>query len=91
MHNVNRLVYEASTSNRYATFFYAEYELSSRCMRFVNAGHNPPVILRGDRVIRLEACGPVVGFSPARFIGKTNAGCNPAISSSRSRTASAKP
>ena len=64
MHNVNRLVYEASTSNRYATFFYAEYELSSRCMRFVNAGHNPPVILRGDRVIRLEACGPVVGLLP---------------------------
>ncbi|MGA8530862.1 MAG: PP2C family protein-serine/threonine phosphatase, partial [Acidobacteriaceae bacterium] len=30
----------------------------------VNAGHNPPVLLRGGRVIRLEADGPVVGLLP---------------------------
>jgi len=28
----------------------------------VNAGHNPPIILRGDEVVRLEAGGPVVGL-----------------------------
>ncbi len=64
MSNVNKLVYEASTSNRYATFFYAEFNPATRRMRFVNAGHNPPVILRGDRVLRLEAGGPVVGLLP---------------------------
>src|SRR6185437_16601526 len=31
---------------------------------YVNAGHNAPVILRGDEVIRLEASGPVVGLLP---------------------------
>jgi len=30
----------------------------------VNAGHNAPVILRRDEVIRLEASGPVVGLLP---------------------------
>jgi len=64
MHNVNKLVYEASTSSRYATFFYGEYDSATRRLDFVNAGHNPPVILRGDGVVRLEAGGPVVGLLP---------------------------
>jgi sigma-B regulation protein RsbU (phosphoserine phosphatase) len=69
MQNVNRLVYDASTSNRYATFFYGEYNSVTRRLDFVNAGHNPPVILRGDQVLRLEAGGPVVGLLPgARFV-----------------------
>jgi sigma-B regulation protein RsbU (phosphoserine phosphatase) len=68
MHNVNKLVYEASTSSRYATFFYGEYDSGTRRLSFVNAGHNPPVILRGDNVMRLEAGGPVVGLLPgARY------------------------
>jgi sigma-B regulation protein RsbU (phosphoserine phosphatase) len=64
MRNVNTLVYEASTSNRYATFFYGEYDPATRLFRFVNAGHNAPVVLRGDEVLRLEAGGPVVGLLP---------------------------
>jgi phosphoserine phosphatase RsbU/P len=64
MHKVNRLVYEASASNRYATFFFAAYDPSTRKLECVNAGHNPPVLLRRDEVIRLEAGGPVVGLLP---------------------------
>jgi sigma-B regulation protein RsbU (phosphoserine phosphatase) len=64
MHKVNRLVYEASASNRYATFFFAAYDARTRRLECVNAGHNPPVLLRGDEVIRLEAGGPVVGLLP---------------------------
>jgi sigma-B regulation protein RsbU (phosphoserine phosphatase) len=30
----------------------------------VNAGHHPPVVLRGLDVLRLEADGPVVGLLP---------------------------
>jgi sigma-B regulation protein RsbU (phosphoserine phosphatase) len=68
MRNVNKLVYEASTSNRYATFFYGEYDPATRLLDFVNAGHNAPVILRGEEVVRLEAGGPVVGLLPgARY------------------------
>jgi sigma-B regulation protein RsbU (phosphoserine phosphatase) len=60
--NTNQLIYEASTSNRYATFFYGEYDPSARLMNYVNAGHNAPIILRGETVLRLEACGPVIGL-----------------------------
>jgi sigma-B regulation protein RsbU (phosphoserine phosphatase) len=44
MANVNKLVYEGSTSNRYATFFYGQYDSVSRTLAYVNAGHNPPLI-----------------------------------------------
>jgi sigma-B regulation protein RsbU (phosphoserine phosphatase) len=64
MHKVNRLVYEASASNRYATFFFASYDPATRKLECVNAGHNPPVLLRGEETIRLEADGPVVGLLP---------------------------
>jgi sigma-B regulation protein RsbU (phosphoserine phosphatase) len=64
MKNVNKLVYESSQSNRYATFFYGEFDPASRKFAYVNAGHNAPLILRGDEVIRLEASGPVVGLLP---------------------------
>jgi phosphoserine phosphatase RsbU/P len=64
MHKVNKLVYEASASNRYATFFFAAFDPKTRRLECVNAGHNPPVLLRKGTVIRLEADGPVVGLLP---------------------------
>lgn len=64
MHKVNVLVYEASASNRYATFFFAAFDPVTRKLDCVNAGHNPPVLLRNGNVIRLEADGPVVGLLP---------------------------
>ena len=62
--HVNNLVYESSTTNRYATFFYAEYNPATSLLTFVNAGHNPPYILRGAQAIPLEATGMVVGLLP---------------------------
>ncbi len=73
MRNVNKLVYDASQSNRYATFFYGEFDPATRFLSYVNAGHNAPVILRGDEIIRLEASGPVVGLLPG--VGYTMDSC----------------
>ena len=67
MHKVNRLVYEASATNRYATFFFAIYDGATRIMRYVNAGHNLPVLLRGSKTIFLDGGGPVVGLLPDAF------------------------
>jgi phosphoserine phosphatase RsbU/P len=46
MQKVNRLAYEASANNRYATFFFATYKPDMRELRYLNAGHNPPVLIR---------------------------------------------
>lgn len=72
MTHVNTLVYDASTTNRYATFFYAQYDPSNRNLSYVNAGHNPPFLLRhsgGDvEVIKLEVGGAVVGMLPSMIV-----------------------
>ncbi|HEX3472770.1 MAG TPA: SpoIIE family protein phosphatase [Silvibacterium sp.] len=70
MDKVNRLVFEASASNRYATFFFAAFDPMTRRLECVNAGHNPPILLRTGldgktQTLRLEADGPVVGLLPA--------------------------
>ncbi len=47
-------------------FFFSTYQPQTRELRCVNAGHNPPMVLRcsdqGREVLRLEAGGPVIGL-----------------------------
>lgn len=78
---VNRLVFDASTANRYATFFYAEYEPGSRTLSYVNAGHNPPVLFRkhanGCQVLRLEGGGTVIGLLEGFPFQQTNLALQP--------------
>ncbi len=64
MTRVNRLVYESSATNRYATFFFGVYHPGTGLLRYVNAGHNPPYVLRGDELHTLEGGGPVIGLLP---------------------------
>ncbi len=68
MRNINRLIFDASPVNRYATFFYGQYTQSSGRFLYVNAGHNPPFLLRGDEAIPLQEGGPVIGlFQNAQY------------------------
>jgi len=50
--DVNRLVHESSPTAFFASLFYAEYEPASRVLHYVNAGHNPPIVVRP----RKESC-----------------------------------
>ena len=64
--NINRLVYEASAENRYATFFYGQYDPVTHTFEYVNAGHNPPMLFHCTNgkwsVTRLDIGGTVVGL-----------------------------
>lgn len=69
MKQINELVYEASTSNRYATFFYAQFDRQTKNLSYVNAGHNPPYLIRrSGEVLRLEEGGAVVGMLPSMLV-----------------------
>jgi serine phosphatase RsbU (regulator of sigma subunit) len=70
--NVNRLVYESSPTHSFASLFYAEYEPGTRVMKYVNAGHNPPIVVRPRNgscdIYHLDAGGMPVGiFGDAQF------------------------
>jgi sigma-B regulation protein RsbU (phosphoserine phosphatase) len=60
------MLYASTESNRYATLFYGVYDPALRRLTFVNAGHNPPLLIRSlDRsILYLEAGGPPVGLLP---------------------------
>jgi sigma-B regulation protein RsbU (phosphoserine phosphatase) len=44
----NRLFYEASFADFYCTLFYAVFDPLTRSMRYVNAGHFPPLVVKRD-------------------------------------------
>ncbi len=44
--SVNRLFYESTDDASYATLFFADYDDSSRKLRYANCGHLPPLLLR---------------------------------------------
>jgi sigma-B regulation protein RsbU (phosphoserine phosphatase) len=63
--DINRLVFRSSPLHFYVSLFYAEYQPETRTLRYVNAGHNPPFVLRRSsgccEVFQLKAGGTPVG------------------------------
>jgi DNA-binding GntR family transcriptional regulator len=65
--DVNQLVCNSSPTHFFASLFYAEYQPATRILRYVNAGHNSPVVLRAMRNVpfrgRRHARGNLLGFA----------------------------
>ncbi len=60
---VNRQLYACSPVERYATLLYGLFDENTRTLHYVNAGHNPAMVIRGrDAITWLEAGAPPVGF-----------------------------
>jgi sigma-B regulation protein RsbU (phosphoserine phosphatase) len=60
---VNRQLQACSPADCYATLFYGVFDEHTRRLQYVNAGHNPVMVIRGgDAVTWLDACSPPVGF-----------------------------
>jgi uncharacterized protein YigA (DUF484 family) len=57
---VGAVVNGTLTGGRFVTFFFAILDVNARVLRYTNAGHNPPLLLRADgSVERLAGGGPV--------------------------------
>jgi sigma-B regulation protein RsbU (phosphoserine phosphatase) len=66
---MNRFLYQSTSPSKYATFFYAQIDEHGRRLRYVNAGHNPPYLVRGGspeiEIVELSAGGAPLGLFPA--------------------------
>ncbi len=71
--DINEQIHGLTDSNRFATFFWAIYDEASRALTYVNAGHNPPMLLRATGALeRLAAGGPPLGvFAGSRYEQRT--------------------
>jgi sigma-B regulation protein RsbU (phosphoserine phosphatase) len=64
---LNSIVYRNTESDRFITFFYAQLEGLARRLEYVNAGHNPPFVVRSDGSHeRLREGGTVLGVFASR-------------------------
>ncbi|MBV8818146.1 MAG: SpoIIE family protein phosphatase [Acidobacteriaceae bacterium] len=62
---VNRLFYDATPPEHYATLFYADYDESTRTLCYLNCGHPAAIVVREDRTVeRLESTTTVLGLFP---------------------------
>jgi sigma-B regulation protein RsbU (phosphoserine phosphatase) len=60
---INRTVCQNVPSSKYVTFFLAALEPGRGQLQFVNAGHNPPLLVRADgEVEKLSSGGLVLGM-----------------------------
>ena len=65
---LNRVMFENSPPAKYVTAFYGELDPATGVFTYVNAGHNPPLVVCDGKARALDSTGPVVGLiQPARF------------------------
>ncbi|HKN21503.1 MAG TPA: SpoIIE family protein phosphatase [Terracidiphilus sp.] len=62
LQSVNRLFYEATEPNKYATLFLGVYDDATRRLLYANCGHNPPVLLRAEQAETLTGTATVLGL-----------------------------
>ena len=52
--SMNSLLHRSTDASSYATFFYAQFDQDSGLLTYVNAGHNPPILLRAAAGARAQ-------------------------------------
>ncbi len=54
MEELNKKVMRSAKGEKFITFFIAHYNAHTRTMKYVNAGHNHPIILNGRKITLLK-------------------------------------
>lgn len=58
---INDLISENVTGGKFITFFWASINDKNRTISYVNAGHNPPLLVRDGKIIKLRKGGMILG------------------------------
>jgi phosphoserine phosphatase RsbU/P len=58
---LNTRLLDITKGEKFITFFYAEYDITSKKLLYINAGHNPPILLKGNDLIFLDKGCTILG------------------------------
>jgi len=57
---LNNLVYQNTSADRFVTFFAGELNSVDRTFKYINAGHNPPILYKSNGDIELLTSGGII-------------------------------
>ncbi len=58
---INDLITENTSDGKFITFFWGVLDNSSRTINYINAGHNPPLLIRDGKIRKFETGGIILG------------------------------
>lgn len=61
---INNLITENTSDGRFITFFWLSLDAAAKKLQYVNAGHNPPLFIRGGKIRHLDKGGIIFGVAP---------------------------
>jgi sigma-B regulation protein RsbU (phosphoserine phosphatase) len=64
---INDLVSENTADGRFITFFWGILNDNERKFNYVNAGHNPPLLIRDGKITKLDKGGIILGVMKTNF------------------------
>lgn len=67
---LNKQLYELTSPEKYATFFFGFFDETTRTLQYTNAGHLPPLLFRDGEVMRLDSNGMIIGAFPWASYGE---------------------
>lgn len=62
---INQVIYENTAPDKFITFFWGILDFESKKFTYVNAGHNPPYVIRNGELIELNEGGVILGVLPS--------------------------
>lgn len=62
---INDLIVENTTMGSFITFFWCIFNNTTKRLTYVNAGHNPPLLIRNGNIQKLKKGGMIIGFLPS--------------------------
>jgi len=75
--DVNRLLFETTSSERFVTVFYAVYDPSDRTLTWANAGHCPPLLMHFSGTTHLHSLVQPAGIGPEVPVLQETIGVSP--------------
>jgi phosphoserine phosphatase RsbU/P len=65
VHTINNHIYRNTSPSEFITFFMGIWNPTAKTMHYINAGHNPPLLIdKDDNVKTLDATGLILGVLP---------------------------
>ena len=69
---LNETIIRQTTSDRYITFFIGLYDHRKSSLTYINAGHNPPLLIKKEgKIHELKTGGIFIGFMPWEYESET--------------------